>query len=247
MRDRISVVVCAFNEERVLPACLHSLFAQTRLPDEVVVVNNASTDRTAEVAAAIAGVRVVDEPRKGLVIARDTGRRATSGELLAYIDADGRAPLFWLERLERRFDRRPDLVAVSGSFRFYDWDLPSRLLLRVYDYTLAPATHLLAQRVLRAGAVFYGGGFCVRRAALDEIGGFDTTIDFHGEDTNLGRRLTAVGHVALSNACWVYTSARRYHALGRAAVFRLYVRNFWSETMHHRPKDRGHTDVHRQT
>ena len=46
MPFRISAIVCAYNEEKTLPAALHSLFAQTRPPDEVIVVNNASTDRT---------------------------------------------------------------------------------------------------------------------------------------------------------------------------------------------------------
>ena len=75
MTLRISVIVCAHNEARYLPACLHSLLAQTRLPDEILVVNNASTDETRAVALQIPRVRVVDEPRKGLVIARETGRR----------------------------------------------------------------------------------------------------------------------------------------------------------------------------
>src|ERR1700750_1955991 len=61
----LSAIVCAYNEERTLPAALHSLFAQTRVPDEVIVVNNASTDRTRKVAAAFPGVTVVDEPEKG--------------------------------------------------------------------------------------------------------------------------------------------------------------------------------------
>ncbi len=178
-------------------------------------------------------------------MARDTGRRLTSGRLLAYLDADSRPPINWLERLERRFDRSAELVGLSGPFRFYDWDLPSRMLLRAYDYTVAPLTHLITQRVLGIGAVFYGGGFCVRRDALELIGGFDTSIEFHGEDTNLGRRLASVGHVALSNSCWVYTSARRYKALGRLTVMRLYARNFLSETINHRPKDTWHTVVPR--
>jgi GT2 family glycosyltransferase len=180
------------------------------------------------------------------VIARETGRRETAGWLIAYVDADSRAPIHWLERLEARFAARSDLVGLCGPYRFYDWDPLGRLLMRVYDYTVAPVTQFLAQRVLHIGAVFYGGGFCVRRDALDAIGGFDTRIEFHGEDTNLGRRLTAVGRVALSNACWVHTSARRYKAMGRLPVFRLYVRNFWSEVWHHRPKDLGHIDVPRQ-
>jgi glycosyltransferase involved in cell wall biosynthesis len=242
VRNRISVVVCAYNEERYLRACLHALLAQTRPPDEILVVNNASSDATAAIAASVRGVRVVDEPRKGLVRARETGRRETSGNLIAYLDADCRAPIQWLERVERRFARAPGLVAVSGSFRYYDWDLASRMAVRAYDFTVAPLAHALAQRVLRVGAVLYGGGFCVRREALEAIGGFDTRIDFHGEDTNLGRRLTAVGRVALSNACWVYTSARRYRAMGRLTVVRLYTRNFWSETWRHSPSDLRHAD-----
>jgi GT2 family glycosyltransferase len=116
---------------------------------------------------------------------------------------------------------------------------------RVYDHTLAPLAHVAAQRVLGIGAVLYGGNFAVRRTALDAIGGFDTTIEFHGEDTNLGRRLAAVGAVELVGACYIHTSARRYLALGRGKVFRLYVRNFWWETIHHRPKDLVHEDVRR--
>src|SRR5499426_2534486 len=99
---KISAIVCAYNEAVFLPACLHSLFSQSRPPDEVIVVNNASSDRTAHVAAAIPGVRVVDEPSKGLVVARETGRRAATGDILAYVDADCRAPFHWLERVERR-------------------------------------------------------------------------------------------------------------------------------------------------
>ena len=62
---RYSVIVCARNESRYLPACLHSLLAQTRPPDEVLVIDNASTDNTREVAERIPTVRVVHEPRKG--------------------------------------------------------------------------------------------------------------------------------------------------------------------------------------
>lgn len=70
----LSVIVCAHNEARYLPACLHSLLAQSRSADEILVVNNASTDETGAVAAQITGVRVIDEPRKGLVVARERGR-----------------------------------------------------------------------------------------------------------------------------------------------------------------------------
>jgi glycosyltransferase involved in cell wall biosynthesis len=239
----ITVIVCAHNEERTLPACLHSLLAQTRPPDELLVINNASTDETGAMARQLANVRVVDEPRKGLVVARETGRVEARGNLLVYVDADCRPPLTWLERIERHFDRDPDLVALSGPYRFYDWDWWGRVLILAYDFTLAPATQVLVKHILRLGTIFYGGNFAVRRSALERIGGFDSSIEFHGEDTNVGRRLHGVGKVSLKYDCYLYTSARRYKALGKGAVFRLYVRNFTSELLHRRPKDTSHVDV----
>jgi glycosyltransferase involved in cell wall biosynthesis len=241
----IGVIVCAYNEALLLPACLYSLLAQTRPPEDILVVNNASTDSTAAVARAVPRVRVVDEPAKGLVVARETGRLAAQTDIVAYVDADCRAPIGWLERIEARFLRRyPDMpAAVTGPYRFYDWDASGRALLRLYDLLVAPPTHAAVHHVLGIGAILYGGNFAVRRDALSQIGGFDRRIEFHGEDTNLGRRLTAIGRVDLSADCWVWTSARRYRAMGKAAVFNLYVRNFWSEILRHRPVDRDHLDV----
>jgi len=143
-----SVIVCAFNEELLLPGCLHSILQQSFPPHEIIVINNASTDRTAA-AASIPGIRVVDEPRKGLVVARETGRRVSTGDVLVYVDADCRAPRDWLERVAREFAGPHPPVAVTGPYRFYDWDILGRVLVRMYDYSLAPLTHVLAQHVFR--------------------------------------------------------------------------------------------------
>jgi glycosyltransferase involved in cell wall biosynthesis len=240
---RITTIVCAYNEARFLLPCLHSLLAQTRPPDELIVIDNASTDETGTLARSVPGVRVLDEPTRGLVTARETARCAARGDILAYVDADCRVPLQWLEQVERRFAHRPATVAVTGPYRFYDWDRTGRALVRAYDWLVAPPTHLLVHGVLGRGAVLYGGNFAVRREALDRIGGFDRTIEFHGEDTNLGRRLTPIGPIALARECWVWTSARRYRAMGKRKVFGLYVRNFWSEILRHRPADHAHVDV----
>ena len=239
----IAAIVCAYNESRLLAGCLHSLRAQTRPPDDIVVVNNASTDETGGVARAVPGIRVLDEPCKGLVVARETARLATRADIIAYMDADCRAPITWIERIEAQLAGARGPIAITGPYRFYDWDWRGRALVRAYDWLVAPATHALVHHAFGAGAILYGGNFAVRREALARIGGFDRRIEFHGEDTNLGRRLTAVGRVALRHDCWVWTSARRYKAMGTGAVFRVYVRNFWSEILRHRPADEEHLDV----
>jgi glycosyltransferase involved in cell wall biosynthesis len=243
MTATIATIVCAHNEARFIAPCLHSLLAQTRCPDELIVVDNASTDETARLASAVADTRVIMEPVKGLVVARETARLAAKSDILTFVDADCRVPPHWLERVERRFERWPAAVAVTGPYRFYDWDLTGRALLRAYDWLVAPPTHALVHYGLGIGAVLYGGNFAVRSDALERIGGFDKTIEFHGEDANLGRRLTPLGLVALARECWIWTSARRYRAMGKRKVFGLYIRNFWSEVLRRRPADHEHVDV----
>jgi len=103
---RISFVVPAYNEETYLPDCLDSILAQTRdLPAgsvEIIVVNNASTDRTREVALSYPGVQVVDEPRKGLTHARQAGFAASTGELIANVDSDSRLTPGWVDVYKRQ-------------------------------------------------------------------------------------------------------------------------------------------------
>lgn len=181
----IAVVICAYNERQLIEGCLYSLRAQTRAPDDILVINNASTDGTEDVARLVPGVRVLTEPRKGLVVARETGRGAVTSNVIAYVDADCRAPITWLERLEQHFVESDAPVAVTGPYRFYDWDRTGRTLIRLYDVLVAPPTHALVHRLLGLGAILYGGNFAVRADALARIGGFDQRIEFHGEDTDL--------------------------------------------------------------
>src|SRR5438128_7130354 len=94
----IAAIVCAYNEARLLPGCLYSLLAQTRPANQIVVVNNASSDNTRAVAQAVPGVTVLDEPVKSLVVARDAARLHVTTNIAAYIDADCRAPITWLEQ-----------------------------------------------------------------------------------------------------------------------------------------------------
>jgi glycosyltransferase involved in cell wall biosynthesis len=110
----ITAIVCAYNEARLLPACLYSLRAQTRPPDEILVINNASTDDTRAAAQAVPGVIVVDEPLKGLVVARETARRVAHGDIVAYVDADCRAPIMWLERCQQRLQAEASLFVEDA-------------------------------------------------------------------------------------------------------------------------------------
>ena len=164
--------------------------------------------------------------------------------LLVYIDADCRAPRTWLARIEHRFERRPHLVALSGPYRFYDWDWWGRTLVRAYDVTLAPLTQVVVYHLLGLGTLFYGGNFAV--ASRGAVGHRRLRHRDRVPRRRHQRRASSggvSGPVAMAGECWLLTSARRYRAMGKGQVFRLYVRNFWSEIIHHRPKDVQHQDV----
>src|ERR1700758_5239028 len=102
----LSFVVPAYNEEAYLGACLESILDQTRGLEhltEIIVVNNASTDRTREIALAYPGVIVVDEDRKGLPFARQAGFDASTGQLIANVDSDSRLTPGWVAKVIATF------------------------------------------------------------------------------------------------------------------------------------------------
>ncbi|MFA5606140.1 MAG: glycosyltransferase family A protein [Leucobacter sp.] len=114
----VSVVIPSLNDARMLRYCLAALAVQTRQPDEIVVVDNGSSDDTAKVARA-AGARVITEPVRGVLRATAAGFDAASGEILGRLDADSRPAPDWLERVERRFAADPTLAGVTGPGIFY--------------------------------------------------------------------------------------------------------------------------------
>ncbi|HSX16102.1 MAG TPA: glycosyltransferase family A protein [Candidatus Saccharimonadales bacterium] len=95
----ISIIIPAYNEERHLARCLDAVAAQTRGPYEVIVVDNNSTDRTAAIAKKHKFVKLLHEPRQGVVFARNRGFDAARGNIIARIDADTVLPPDWLERV----------------------------------------------------------------------------------------------------------------------------------------------------
>jgi glycosyltransferase involved in cell wall biosynthesis len=175
----ITVVVCAYNEAVLLAPCLFSLLSQTRPPDEILVINNASTDETGAVARAVPGVRVVDEPLKGLVVAREVARRLAQSDILAYVDADCRAPIMWLER--GTGIRAPNLDGgANRPVSLLRLGLTGRLLIRLYDLLVAPPTHALVHHA--PGMERRYGGNCGAPGGSGPDRRFpDCTVEFHGE------------------------------------------------------------------
>src|SRR3954447_12457021 len=132
---QLAFVIPAYNEQALIGKCVESVLAEVKRSGrdiDVVVVDNNSTDRTAEVARSYPGVRVIEEKQKGLVSARDGGFKATTAELVANIDADTIVPPGWLDVVFREFAKDPKLVCLSGPYFYYDLSAWNRLLVSFF-------------------------------------------------------------------------------------------------------------------
>ncbi|AGF71712.1 glycosyltransferase family 2 protein [Corynebacterium halotolerans] len=143
-RRAISVIIPCLNDAALLRRCLASFSAQEVPPDEVIVVDNGSTDDSADVART-AGARVVPEPRRGITWATRAGFDAAAGDILLRVDADAAAAPDFLARLHAAWDaadaspgRR--VVGVTGTARFEVpgvlGDLASRAYLGAYRFSV---------------------------------------------------------------------------------------------------------------
>lgn len=180
---KVSIVIPAFNEEKLLPATLRAVqaalpgFTERGWTSEVVVCDNNSTDRTAEVARA-AGVQVVFEPVNQIGRARNTGAAAATGDWLLFIDADSRPDraLFAAAAAEAEGGRS---VAVGTTVRLDSGGWVLRALAGVWN------------GVSRIGRMLAGSFILVNRDVFRQVGGFSADL-FAAEELDLTRRLKAV-------------------------------------------------------
>lgn len=232
----ITLIIPAYNEARYIGATLDAARnAGKGRFKEIIVVDNASTDDTAALARAH-GARVVTEQKKGLTHARQAGYEATSSDFIAFIDADTLISERWMRVAERIFSERPDIVSLSGPRRYFGTTLWRRWILNAMWGT-APITYRAV------GCMILGGNFIVRRSAIKEIGGFDTTIAFYGEDTDLARRLSAIGKTLFRMDFVVHASARRFEVEGILMPNLVYALNYAWPILFHRPFTHEYQDV----
>ncbi len=242
---KISFVIPAYNEEDRIAKCLDSICAQAKkYPGltEIIVVNNASTDRTKEIASRYAAVKVVDEFEKGLVQARRAGFLFSSGDLIANIDADTFLTPGWLDTVFREFALNPKLVGLSGPFKYHDLPKRFNVVVSIF-YRIGYVSYLLNRFVLRVGSMLQGGNFIVTRVGLEEIGGYDTSIGLYGEDVDIARRLNSAGDVKFTFKLPIYASGRRVAKEGLFTTGFRYGATYLSMIFLKRPIYKSHVDI----
>ncbi len=219
---KVSIIISAHNEAENITRTLAAVSALTYPDFEIIVVDNASTDGTSEVVRKFGGpVKLLQQPRKGVQFAREMGRQAATGELIAFVDAVCLPSPSWLTRAVADLDE--GFVAVSGPYYYYDhgkfFGFASLFFQKVFYKTI----HQILQLSHRGGTMVFGN-CVVTKEALIKIGGINTKIEFYGDDTDLAKKLTAVGRIYYDTGLVVRRSARRFKNLG---TFRTLATYWW--------------------
>jgi glycosyltransferase involved in cell wall biosynthesis len=206
----ISVVVPAFNEEKLLAATLASIREATKGMDvELVVCDNNSTDRTAEIARQ-AGAKVVFEPVNQISRARNAGAAAASGDWLVFVDADSfpDAALF------------ADVAAAIGSGRYVGGGATVRFDHADFISHGAVSVWNGISRAMRWAA----GSFVFCKAeAFRAIGGFSTEL-YASEEIDFSRRLKRHGRFTILHRHPLRTSGRKVRLYSMREYLRLLFR-----------------------
>ncbi len=185
----LSVIIPVYNEEYYLADCLQSIAKQTILPDEVIVVDNGSTDNTVGVARQFPFVSLIHEPRRGIAFARDAGFNVATGDIIGRIDADSRPLPGWVEHIKRYY-RKPERANNSLSGRGYYYNLR-------WPKAVGLAQHIIAfkgNRLIMGGYILWGSNMAIpRRVWLDVQGLVCHRRDIH-EDIDLSIHLKDKGY-----------------------------------------------------
>ncbi len=186
---RVSVVICAYNAERTMDACLASL-RTLRYPDyEVIVVNDGSTDSTRAIAERYPEFVLVNQENRGLSVARNVGLARATGEIVAYTDSDCVVDPDWLTYLVYKFVQG-GFVAVGGP----NFPPPEDNAVAAY-VAASPGgpTHVLLND--EVAEHIPGCNMAFTKPALETVGGFEPIFAAAGDDVDLCWRLQNDGHV----------------------------------------------------
>jgi glycosyltransferase involved in cell wall biosynthesis len=197
----VSVIVPAYNEERFIARCLDSLVNQDDPAEEIIVVDNNSTDRTVAVAQRYP-VRIIRETRQGIIPARNAGFDAAAGDVLARCDADSIVPADWVRRIRAHFATGA-IDGLSGWLVYYDhW-----LLKRTARYS---GLYMACLRLSLGHETLMGPNMAISKRVWeqvrDEVCLDDTQVH---EDVDLSIHVARFGTIRVDGRLLVQASARR--------------------------------------
>lgn len=203
----ISVIIPAYNEEKKLGECLDSLIEQrTTQKFDVIVVDNNSQDKTAEIARRYESkldIKIVVQKIKGRGAARQKGFHQAKGEIILSTDADTILPVTWIETLSKTL-RESDAVAVTGTCRV----TVCGFLTNTFFNILQPI-FMRIYRIIIGHYWLTGSNFGIYKDVYEKTGGFNQNLNAQ-EDIDLSFRVNKIGQIKFISNFPVIFSGRRF-------------------------------------
>lgn len=210
----ISLIIPALNEEKYLPQTFASIKKLDRQPDEVILVNAQSDDKTVEIAQSF-GAKIVTVDRRSIGYSRQRGLEAATGDIVAYTDADTILPRHWLSTIVGHIEK-DRVVGVFGGFRVPDGPWWYRLYINV----IQPLTNTIVYAIFKIPFATGQNMAFDRKKALS-AGGFPVNFKI-AEDIEIARRVQATGPIVFHQDFFVIASGRR----GYEGFWQLVSRSF---------------------
>lgn len=220
----LSIVIPVYNEERYLKRCLDSIATQEVKPNEVIVVDNSSTDKSVEIAKSYSFVTLMYEKRQHQAFAQKTGFDAAKSEIIGRIDADIILPSDWVQKVTAEFTANPKLVALTGEPYPYDIYLKKTAIF-IFNFYNGLASTIAGARML------WGANCAIKKEAWDKVSDKVLLRGDIWEDFDMSFCLAKVGKIKLCKDLSVATSFRAVHQSLFRQV-RYHIRSF--RTFHFR-------------
>lgn len=186
-----SIVIAVYNGEKTIRNCLESIFDIDYKNYEVILVNDNSSDRTLEIAKEFP-CKIMDLDRNyGPCVARNEGVKQANGEIILFIDSDIVVKKNILLSIRKSFDENPDVSCVVGLFSA---DPPFGGLSTQYKNLFLHYRFLMLSKYI---SLTITAITAIKKGVFKKINGFDTRIEFAGEDMDLGQRLSDRGYKIL--------------------------------------------------
>ncbi len=225
---KISVLIPAYNEEAKIADCLTVLIEikkKSMYPIEIIVCDNGSTDKTAEIVKRFPNVTLVHEERRGTNFARQTAFESSTGDIIACIDADCIPDPDWIRKGASHFTDAA-IISVSGLCKF-STDYRFAIVITLIQFLFYPILHRMSL-IMRNGGMMLAGNVFVTKYALNRIGGFPVEKTFWGDDAMLSKNLQNIvgGTMIYDTSVRVTTSSRRYKNEGFWKTLWGYTKNW---------------------
>jgi len=201
---KVSVVVPAFNEEKYIGKCLTSIFRQEVPADEVIVVNNNSSDETESIARSF-GATVIREKVQGMTPARNRGFNSAKYEIIARCDSDTVVPENWIKIIKNDF-RKGNIDALTGPIFFNDSEI-----LKSTKTIPADLAYKSFRLIARGRKYLIGPNMIITKKIWDQVKNLVEMDDkkVH-EDIDLSLKIAKVGgRIKYDQSLIVGMSARR--------------------------------------